>query len=128
MVNSLLGRIHLASRIDLLSKEKFALIQEGIKVYDSLKEFKKVALPFFPTGFASFKSKYVSTGLTNGDKAYLSVWSTGGGSAFSIPLKGYAKAKCIYPKKNGLVYSLNNGILTIEFKEAYQARLFELEK
>ena len=128
MVNSLLGRIHLASRIDLLSKEKFALIQEGIEVYDSLTEFKKEALPFFPTGFASFKSKYVSTGLTNGDKAYLSVWSTGGGSSFLIPLKGYTKARCVYPKKNSLAYSLNNGVLTIEFNEPYQARLFELEK
>lgn len=94
-----LGRIHLASRIDLLSKEKFALIQEGIKLCDSLSDFKKEALPFFPTGFASFKSKYVSAGLTNGDKACLSAWSTGGGSSSSIPLKGYTKVKCVYPKK-----------------------------
>ncbi len=128
MVNSLLGRIHLASRIDLLSKEKFALIQEGIEVYDSLAKFKKEALPFFPTGFANFKSKYVSTGLTNGNKAYLSLWSTGGGSSLSIPLKGYTKARCVYPKKNSLAYSLKDGVLTIEFTEPYQARLFELEK
>lgn len=128
MVNALLGRIHLASRVDLLSKEKFALIQEGIKVYDSLAGFKKEALPFFPTGFASFKSQYVSAGLCRGSKAYLSLWSTGGGSSFSLPLEGYRKARCIYPKKSTLAYSLENGILRVEFTEPYQARLFELEK
>ena len=45
-VNSLLGRICLTSRINLLSKGEFSLAQEGIKIYDSLTRFKKEVSAF----------------------------------------------------------------------------------
>ncbi len=129
MVNSFLGRMHLASHIDLLSDEKRALIKEGVEVYDSLTADKKQALPFFPCGFASYGDLNVAAGLKTAEKAYLSVYSLGKAGIFSVNVgKEYEKATCVYPKANELRYSLENGILTVEFSEDYQARFFKLEK
>ena len=128
MINTFLGRMHLASHIDLLSDDKRALIKEGVEYYDSLTPVKKIARPFLPCGFASFGDEHVATGLKTENKAYLSVYNLGKPGEFSINVgKEYKKATCAYPKSNDLKYSLKNGILTVEFIEAYQARFFELE-
>ena len=41
MINSFLGRMHLASHLELLNEEKFALVREGVEYYNSIKEAKK---------------------------------------------------------------------------------------
>lgn len=128
MVNSFLGRMHLASRIDLLNEEKFALVKEGVEYYNSLKKVKKVGLPVFPLGFADFKKQYVCAGFKACDRLYLAVWSTGGGQKIEIPIGvNYTEAAVAYPKKNDLRFELKNGILTVWFSEKYQARFFEIE-
>ncbi len=127
MINSFLGRIHLASHIELLSKEKFALVQEGVAYYQSLVDAKRTALPYFPTGFANFQQKTVASGFISGNKLYLAVWNLGGDKRVKIPVDGYQRAKRAYPKDDDLAYALENGTLTIEFTEDYQARFFELD-
>ncbi len=129
MINTFLGRMHLASHIDLLSEDKRELIKEGVEYYDSLTPVKKTALPFLPCGFAGFGDEHVAAGLKTEVKAYLSVYNLGKSGKFSVDVgKKYKKAECTYPKANGLEFSLENGVLTIDFTEAYQARFFELEK
>ena len=128
MINTFLGRMHLASHIDLLSDDKRALIKEGVEYYDSLTPAKKTALPFLPCGFATFGDEHVAAGLKTQNKAYLSIYNLGKRGEFSINVgKEYKKAICAYPKVNELEYSLENGVLTVEFTENYQARFFELE-
>ena len=128
MINTFLGRMHLASHIDLLSDDKRALIKEGVEYYDSLTSAKKTALPFLPCGFATFGDEHVAAGFKTENKAYLSVYNLGKAGGFSINVgKEYKKAICAYPKANNLKYSLRNGALTIRFTEACQARFFELE-
>lgn len=128
MINSFLGRIHLASHIELLSKEKFALVQEGVAYYKSLVEAKRTALPYFPMGFTNFEQKVVASGFISGEKLYLAVWNLGGEKKVKIPVNGYQKAKCAYPKNNDLAYALAKEVLTIEFTKDYQARFFELNR
>ncbi len=128
MINTFLGRMHLASHIDLLSDDKRELIKEGVEYYDSLTPAQKTAFPFLPCGFATFGDEHVAAGLKTQNKAYLSVYNLGKPGEFSINVgKEYKKATCAYPKSNDLKYSFKNGILTVEFAEAYQARFFELE-
>ena len=127
MINTFLGRMHLASHIELLSDDKRALIKEGVEYYDSLTSAKKTALPFLPCGFATFGDEHVAAGLKAKNKAYLSVYNLGKTGEFSINVgKEYKKAICAYPKANELEYSLENGVLTVKFTEDYQARFFEL--
>ncbi len=126
MINSFLGRIHLASHIELLSDEKFALVKEGIEYYKSLVEAKREALPIFPLGFTNFEQKCVAAGFKSKDKLYLAVWNLGGERRVEIPVAGYLKAKCSYPCSNKLNFDLKNDLLIIDFSCDYQARFFEL--
>ena len=129
MVNSFLGRMHLASYVNFLNERKFELIKEGIKVYDGLSEFKKSAYPFLPNGFCRFGDKLVASGLINGDKIILAVWNTGEAGCKTINLGVKVKSlKTVYPKNSALKVVENDGILKIEFTESYQARLFEIIK
>ncbi len=128
MVNTFLGRMHLASHIDLLSEDKRELIKEGVEYYNSLTPAKKTAFPFLPCGFARLGDEHIAAGLKTKGKAYLSVYSSGKSGRFSVDVgKEYKKAVCAYPKANELAFSLENGVLTVEFTEDYQARFFELE-
>lgn len=128
MINTFLGRMHLASHIDLLSEDKRALIKEGVKYYDFLTPAKKIALPFLPCGFARFGDEHAAAGLKTERKAYLSVYCLGKPGEFSVCVgKEYKKAICAYPKANELEFSLENGVLTVKFTEDFQARFFELE-
>lgn len=129
MVNSFLGRMHLASYVNFLSERKFELIKEGIKVYDSLSEFKKNAYPFLPNGFCRFGDKLVASGLINGDKIIFAVWNTGEAGCKTVNLGVKVKSlKTVYPKNNSLKVTESDGTLKIEFTESYQARLFEIIK
>ena len=129
MVNSFLGRMHLASYVNFLNERKFELIKEGIKVYDGLSEFKKSAYPFLPNGFCRFGYKLVASGLINGDKIILAVWNTGEAGCKTVDLGVKVKSfKTVYPKNSALKVVENDGIVKIEFTESYQARLFEIIK
>ena len=73
MVNSLLGRIHLASHIELLDESKLALIKQGLDFYDGMIEFKKNAVPYLPLGLTRFGKKQVAAGLLHKNRLLLAV-------------------------------------------------------
>lgn len=131
MVNSFLGRMHLASDLSELSDDKFELVKEGVSYYKKLNALKLNALPIFPTGFTDFYKKNACAGLkTVGTepKLYLAVWNLGGDNETTVYLDDrFTEVNCVYPKKqNEVLYSLNNGILKVKFTKEYQARFFEL--
>lgn len=116
MVNSFLGRMHLAGDVSLLDEERFSLVKEGVEYFKSLSEIKKRALPVFPLGFAKFGEPLAAGGLRLSDKIYLAVWNMSGEKA-SVELPYAAKSvKVGYPKfadvkptieKNGFTVELN---------------------
>lgn len=130
MVNSFLGRMHLASHLERLTVSQLALVREGVEYFDKMSADKIKALPYFPLGFTKFGSPFVVCGLQTDKKLYLAVWNMrDGNTTREIPVDGgYNAVKCAYPSNNQLHYELDQGILKINFNQANQARMFELKK
>ena len=128
MVNAVLGRIHLASRIHLLDAEKKALIREGVDFYNSITEEKLRAVPYLPLGYAKFGDTTVSVGLKTEDKLYLAVWNLHGERTVTIPLSDLCvkNASVAYPKTLATDYTFTEHSITVNFSENEQARIFEI--
>lgn len=141
MVNSMLGRMHLASAVHLLSERKQNLIKEGVLCFDSISKDKKIAVPYFPLGFDNFYSDHAAAGLIAGSTLYLAVWNLNGNHEICVPISEY-KIKTVdllYPSKiseplreNGehTAYSAEEHLLKFTLTKGYSARFFvvELEK
>ena len=126
MVNSLLGRMHLASDLSLLHEKQFALVKEGVEYYKALSQVKKSAIPYFPIGFTRFDDDIVAAGIEADGKIYLAVWNLGGDLYKEIPITKSNSAVCTYPKNNEVTFYFGDGLLTINFTEKNQARFFEI--
>ena len=128
MVNAMLGRIHLASHVELLTDRQRVLVREGIKLMKELAPFKKRALPCFPNGFAKFGDHSACCGLSDGRKLLLAVWNTGGRGSIRIRLPAFrgAKAEVLYPKELPSSFAFEDGVFTAMLPKGYSARLFGL--
>jgi len=129
MMNALLGRIHLASRINLLDEQKQALIKEGIDLYKELVPFKLRSVPYLPKGYTKFGDSFVAVGLKDDKKLYLAVWNLGGDKQITLDLPEITakSATVAYPKSLATDFELKDGALHLNFTENEQARLFEIE-
>ena len=131
MVNAILGRIHLASRIHLLSDEKQALIKEGIDYYNSITEDKLKAMPYLPKGYTEFGDTFVSCGLKTDKRLYLAVWNLNGEREVRLVLPEVegALVRVAYPCEpmGDFAVSLENNALDIRFGEDEQARILEID-
>lgn len=129
MINAFLGRMHLASHIELLNQEKRELIAEGINYYKRLSAVKKEALPYFPLGFTDFSKPFVASGLKTADSLYLAVWNLKGPRKVKIPVGDLEieSIKVAYPEKLRTKWCLRSGSLEIDFTEKEQARFFEIK-
>lgn len=128
MINSFLGRMHLASHLERLEDRQLLLVKEGVEYYKSLVTAKKNGLPKFPCGFNNFSNDFVVAGFETEEKLYLAVWNMGEQLHREITLKGYKNVICAYPNANSLTFNYKNDTLSIEFTQKYQARFFELSK
>jgi len=129
MVNALLGRIHLASRVHLLSEKKQALIREGVDYYNKMTPDKLESVPYMPLGYARFGDTLVCTGIRTEKKLYLGVWNLHGERHVEIPLPEIRikSARAAYPAQMETHFSCENNVLTVDFTGDEQARLFEME-
>ncbi len=129
MVNSLLGRMHLASPFWYLNDHKKAILKEGLDYARTLTEMKKVAKPYLPLGYVRWGASNVAVGLKTDDKLYLAVWNLKEPTTLEIPLvEVKAKsAKVGYPLCLPTDYILKDNVLTVNFTEPEQARFFEIE-
>ena len=128
MINSFLGRMHLASDVGLLNEEKTELLKEGIDYYNYLTPAKKVALPCFPLGFTDFHKKNAACGLKTENKVYLAVWNLGDNKPVTVNLDCPIKSVTVgYPKKMKTDFSIEGNTLTVNFPCEYSARFFEIE-
>ena len=130
MVNSLLGRMHLASAVHLLSDNKKELIKEGVAYYDSITAAKKQGLPYLPWGFTDFYKDKVASGFVSGKKLYLAAWNLGGDGVMEIPvdIRAIQGAKIAYPlrSKEELTFTANG--VTLKLKPgSYTARFLEID-
>ena len=126
MINSFLGRMHLASHVELLSEGKQALIREGITYFNKLSAVKAEALPYLPFGFTDFTQKQVACGLLRGDTLYLAVWNLGGGDVTVSLEKPVREAAVAYPSEANTELTVEGDKVTVHFTEDYQARFLEI--
>ncbi|MBQ3493267.1 MAG: alpha-galactosidase [Clostridia bacterium] len=130
MINSFLGRMHLASNIGLLDEQKRFLVYEGVEYYKTLAPIKGKLYPYFPQGFAEFFADNVCVGLLDkrNKKAYLGVWNLTKAGEFTVKLHSNIAHACIsYPKNESLDFSFNGNLLTVKFEKEIQARFFEID-
>ena len=134
MVNAMLLRIHQSGHLAEISRERFALVKEGIAYYKKIRADLREGLPFWPIGPAAYGDGWACVAIRNGKKTYMAVWRRGSQeSVVTLPhkyLKGRkAEAVCDYPADGrGCRYAWNNalGELTVELPERISARIFEI--
>lgn len=128
MINSLLGRIHLASRLFLLDEGKRALIREGIELYHRMTPDKLCAVPYLPMGYAAFGDTLLASGLRTQERVYLAVWNLRGEREVRIPLPELQvrDVTVAYPTGLPTDFDCHDNLLTVRFTEDVQARLFEI--
>ena len=134
MVNAMLLRIHQSGHLAQISRERFALVKEGIDYYKKIRRDLRQGLPFWPIGPASYQDGWASVAIVSCKKTYMAVWRRGSQeSTVTLPhkcLRGKkAEAVCAYPADGrGCRFAWNNtlGELTVELSEKISARIFEI--
>jgi len=134
VVNSLLGRVHLSGRLDLLSPHQLELVASGMKVYKKIRADLKTGVPFWPLGLPAWHDEWVALGVATvrGDR-YLSIWRRGGSDSTTLPipaLKGRQDihVDLLYPEKfeADARWDSANGALSVRLPSVVCARLFRL--
>jgi alpha-galactosidase len=133
VVNSLLGRVHLSGRLDLLSSRQLELISSGMKVYKTIRSGIRTGSPFWPLGLPTWQDHWIALGIatTAGDR-YLAVWRRGGEGTVSLPilsLKGKSvKVDLLYPEtfQANAEWDSSKGALSVGLSSFICARLFRL--
>lgn len=141
VVNSLLGRIHLSGRLDLLSPQQFKLINEGMSVYKSIRNDLPTALAFWPLGLPHWHDGWVALGMavrgTSGSEGlstcYVSVWRRHGPQVLRLPIRpfegrSYVSVELLYPSTfvAETTWLPSSSSLEVKVPSTVCARLFRL--
>lgn len=128
MINSFLGRLHLASHIDWLDDYQLKLVSEGVEYYKKLSAIKSEAVPFMPKGFCRFGQKVVTSGLKHGNKVYLAVWNLAYENHAEIKFDDMIEnAHIAYPSNAQAGLTIHGNKLTVDFKNEKSAVFLEIE-
>ncbi|MEM1474460.1 glycoside hydrolase family 36 protein [Pediococcus pentosaceus] len=132
MINSMLGRIHQSGYLNKLTKERLMLVSEAVSVYKKYRHKINQALPIWPNGLGRMDDENVSFGLKTESELLLAVEHNIGDTFVQIDLAKYGefnKVDIIYPTNDkNIIYSFNQGVLTVHFNNEHVARLFKIYK
>ncbi|GIK06608.1 hypothetical protein Aspvir_002258 [Aspergillus viridinutans] len=139
VVNSLLGRVHLSGRLDLLQPEQFDLVKEGMDVYRAIRAALPTATAFWPLGLPKWHDDWFSLGMAvtkhDGDASecyYLSIWRRGGPESIDLPIKALCgravSAEILYPTRlpATINWVSNKGLLKVTIPSEMGARFIKL--
>jgi len=126
--NALYGVMHLSSDMTCLTEEQFALLNDGIRLYKSLAEYKKTGYPLLVNGLTQIDDDYVVTGLITPTKIYMTVFNIKRGGEIEIDLTPYGvrSATPVYPEIINDKWTFGQGVLKINLA-VNTARTFLLE-
>ena len=127
MVNSFLGRMHLASHLEILTSEQFALVQEGVEYYKKLSKVKKNAVPYFPNGFSRWGNESVVAGFIAENKIYLAVWGLKQ-TLVRANIPSIRKAQVVYPLSSTAKVRWTENELCVQFAKKQSAIFMEIER
>ena len=136
VVNSLLGRIHLSGRLDIMSEAQLKIVYDGMKVYRDIRGDIPHSEPFWPLGLAGWHDEWLALGMkaktTGGAKrCYMAVWRRGGSTSCVLPVAPFkglgkvVKVELLYPTMMETKSSWDEAAaaLTVEVPETSCARL-----
>lgn len=137
VVNSLLGRIHLSGRLDIMKPHQLDIVYDGMKVYQQIRGDIPKAVPFWPLGLPAWHDDWLALGLNAGPNKgtfYVSVWRRGGSTKCSLPIaalqgqKG-VQVEVLYPKQmaSKASWDESSSTLQVELPEVICARLIRLQ-
>lgn len=132
LANTLLGRVHLGGRLDLLSRPQMELVRAGLAAYRETRERLPVAVPFWPLGLPGWHDPIVALGMRDDTGELLTVWRRSGPRTVRVPLTGHAgrelDVEIVFPKElpTTLAWEAAAGELVIELPDEPAARTFRL--
>ncbi len=127
MVNSLLGRMHLASHLERLDERQMALVREGVEYFNALSPIKQRAVPYFPLGFTAFDDAAVCAGLRDGNRLYLAAWDMKGAERIHLPFdERVVAARVAYPSASEVTVAIVDDGVDITFPRAQTAAFVEV--
>ena len=127
MINSMIGRVHLASKLYLLNENQQKLIKEGIDVYKYLVQYRDDSVPFYPRGLANYGDKHLVFGYRSKNKIILFVYNMHGTDQIKTALKNAKNVKLLYPLSEETNYEFINQKLVINPHREKIARVFEID-
>ena len=128
MINSFLGRMHLASHLESLTEEQIAIVKEGVEYFNAITSIKKTALPYFPNGFSKFGDESVVSGFETDEKIYLAIWGLKKKTVALSLDKNVRSLKLAYPKNSDAELICADNHLTVKFAKEHNAVFVEIEK
>ncbi|BDZ52278.1 hypothetical protein GCM10025867_45190 [Frondihabitans sucicola] len=99
MIQSVLTRVHLGGRLDLLSPAQLARVKAALSVHASLESFIPAAVPFWPLGLPGWQDEWLALGLRSGQRSVVAVFRRGGTATVLLPLEG--RATILHPIDRG---------------------------
>ncbi|KAL5333156.1 glycoside hydrolase superfamily [Aspergillus crustosus] len=134
VMNSLLGRIHLSGRLDILSPHQFNIIKDGMDVYRAIRGDLPTAHAFWPLGLPHWHDDWLALGFAaaQGGRAYVAVWRRGGADEIHLPVSRWkgrnVKVEFLYPVALGAEteWKRDEGVLRVKVPAELCARLFRL--
>lgn len=128
LASTLLGRVHLAGRLDLLSKGQMQLVQEAMAAYRSTRGRLGTALPFWPLGLPGWHDPVVALGLRDDEGELVTVWRRSGPTSVRLPLPQHAgntvSVEVLFPTslQTAVRWHADAGELVLEMPEEPAAR------
>ncbi len=128
MINSFLGRMHLASHLERMDDHQLGLVADGVKFFNSLTEMKKRAVPYLPKGFTKFKEEKIASGLKDGTAIALAVWNLGEDTEQEICIEeGIESVRMGYPYEPNATFTHDGKVLRVKFLEPKSAAFFMIQ-
>ncbi|KAE8151580.1 glycoside hydrolase superfamily [Aspergillus avenaceus] len=138
VVNSLLGRVHLSGRLDLLKPHQFELVKQGMDVYRAIRRDLATAVAFWPLGLPHWHDEWIALGMaaqTRGKDSgqwYVAVWRRGGSESIELPIPALCnrvlKLSLLYPSTFlcDMSWEPSRGVLRVHISSNMAARLLKL--
>ncbi|WP_254650840.1 glycoside hydrolase family 36 protein [Streptomyces sp. GbtcB7] len=99
MISSMLGRVHLSGRLDLLDAHQLGLVAQAVAVYRTYRHRLPDAVPSWPLGLPGWRDDWLALALDFGPERLLAVWRRNADTAAKeIPVPaGVDKVHTLYP-------------------------------
>jgi alpha-galactosidase len=132
LANPMLGRVHLAGRIDRLTPAQMRLVQEAVSAYRATRHRIGGASPFWPLGLPGWHDPVVALGLRDAEGELLTVWRRSGPTRVRVPLAVHAgtdlSVDAVFPTRlpTTVQWDAAAGELVLDLPEEPAARTLRL--